>query len=326
MSDFSAVDLRYVADNQPSLCIPRVFGNIEEPRIRHIFDELKLGKIHHIDVIERKNEKGELFKRVFVHFDKWFTNEDAVTARKRLISGKDIKIIYDNPWFWKVSANKWTPNTQPQKQFANVKPRIEFDDETTDDFGRIPRRPDIQKRHQQSSYEQRRPRPDQSSYEQRRPRPDQNSYEQRRPRTQQSSYDQRRPRPQQSSYDQRRSYKNKEQIREQPVVKSVLEPTVESVLEPTAESVLEPTAESVLEPTAESVLEPVEPFEARSPSNSPPRQRHVESNIEPTDNTIDYGTNCIPTKRSKTPKQKAEQQLIEETAVEFLNDELYKDL
>jgi hypothetical protein len=25
-------------------------------------------------------------------------------ARERLLEGKDIKIVYDDPWFWKVSA------------------------------------------------------------------------------------------------------------------------------------------------------------------------------------------------------------------------------
>ncbi len=35
------MDLRYVANNQPSLCIPRVFKNIDEDRIRRVLDELR---------------------------------------------------------------------------------------------------------------------------------------------------------------------------------------------------------------------------------------------------------------------------------------------
>jgi hypothetical protein len=92
--------------NQPSLCIPRVLNNINEQLIRSIFDKLALGKIKKIDIIERRNEKNESVKRVFIHFEKWFNNENAIQTRMRLISGKDIKIVYDMPWYWKVSVSK----------------------------------------------------------------------------------------------------------------------------------------------------------------------------------------------------------------------------
>ena len=109
-----SIDLRYVADNQPSLCIPRVFNNIDESRIRAIFDQLGLGEIHHIDVISRKNEKGEPFKRAYIHFKTWYSNTIAQEARRKLLTGKEIKVVYDTPWFWKVSANKWTQQEQGQ--------------------------------------------------------------------------------------------------------------------------------------------------------------------------------------------------------------------
>jgi hypothetical protein len=104
------IDLRYLAESQPSLCIPRVFNNISESKIRQVFDELGLGRISGVDIKERRNEKGDSFKRVYVHFEKWFWNEDAQSVRKKLVSGKEIKVVYDNPWFWKVSASKWTPS------------------------------------------------------------------------------------------------------------------------------------------------------------------------------------------------------------------------
>ena len=135
------VDLRYLAESQPSLCIPRVFNNIDETRLRRVFDELELGKIHHIDIIVRKNDKGEAFKRVYIHFEKWSWNENAQAARRKLIAGKEIKIVYDNPWFWKVSANKWTPPNDRRVEGPRSRPHIEFDDSPkrsreTDEFGR----------------------------------------------------------------------------------------------------------------------------------------------------------------------------------------------
>lgn len=117
----SVINLRYLAESQPSLCIPRVFNNIDEARIRLVFDQLRLGIIHHIDIVTRKNDKGEPFKRVYIHFEKWLWNESAKAARTKLISGKEIKIVYDNPWFWKISANKWVPKEyEPRRNYTDL--------------------------------------------------------------------------------------------------------------------------------------------------------------------------------------------------------------
>ena len=136
-------DLNYLAENQPSMCIPRVFENISERQVREVFEQLDLGQLDHIDIIERSSEKGEKYKRIFIHFSKWYWNDDAITARRRLIEGKDIKVVYNMPWFWKISANRWTGNNNPsvmQRESnaihedvrRNVRrggPRIEFEDE-----------------------------------------------------------------------------------------------------------------------------------------------------------------------------------------------------
>ena len=90
----------------PSICIPRVFPNIKEPRIRKIFEDLNMAEIACIDIIEKTTEKGEKFNRVFIHFNQWYSNHEAVIARERLSEGKEVRIIYDDPWFWKVTAYK----------------------------------------------------------------------------------------------------------------------------------------------------------------------------------------------------------------------------
>ena len=101
-----AIDFRTLPDFIPSMCIPRVYPNISEGRIRKIFDELNIGVIDRVDIVTKTTEKGERFNRVFIHMDRWFNNSNACVARERLLGGKDIKIIYDDPWFWKVSAYK----------------------------------------------------------------------------------------------------------------------------------------------------------------------------------------------------------------------------
>lgn len=115
-------------NNVISLCIPRVFVNIDEKCVRSVFEQL-LGKIYRVDIIERINEKGEKYKRIFVHFEYWYNTEEAQKAKARLEEGKELKIVYDEPWFWKVSINK--VNTRPRQRINLLSkpaaPRIEFE-------------------------------------------------------------------------------------------------------------------------------------------------------------------------------------------------------
>jgi len=135
MNSQTQIDFRTVPINVPSLCIPRVYPNISEARIRKIFDELALGTIDHLDIISRTTDKGEKFNRVFIHFRSWYTDGNAGLARERLLNGKDIKIIYDDPWFWKVSAYREQqasaarPEPRQYQNHVQKKPTILFDDE-----------------------------------------------------------------------------------------------------------------------------------------------------------------------------------------------------
>jgi len=100
----SHIDFRTLPASIPSVCIPRVYSNIDERRIRKTFDDLNLGIIERVDIIRKTTEKGDKCNRVFIHFSRWFSSKNADTARERLLNGQDIKIIYDDPWFWKVAA------------------------------------------------------------------------------------------------------------------------------------------------------------------------------------------------------------------------------
>lgn len=95
-----------------TLCIPRVFSNISENRIRNVFYALKLGHIGRIDIVSKASPTGEKFNRVFIHFERWFETDNAQSARKLLSEGKDIKVIYDEPWFWKVSSYRKTTHVR----------------------------------------------------------------------------------------------------------------------------------------------------------------------------------------------------------------------
>jgi len=100
-----------------SLCIPRVFNNITEAKVYNVFNKLNIGKIHSINMIERTNKKGKMVKCVFINFDYWYLNERS-QMRNQLLSGKEIKIVYDDPWFWNVSIKRNNKQLAPTTNIA----------------------------------------------------------------------------------------------------------------------------------------------------------------------------------------------------------------
>jgi hypothetical protein len=92
--------------NCKTLCIPRTDVNISEPFVRNLFNKLNIGSIGRIDLVKKQNEKGCQYMRIFIHMNKWYNTENSLIAKERLLNGKDIKIIYEDPWFWKISVYK----------------------------------------------------------------------------------------------------------------------------------------------------------------------------------------------------------------------------
>jgi len=107
-SSSTTIDMSLIPANSPSLCIPRVFSNITKERVAFVIKSVNLGEIDHIDMVPKSSENGDKFQRVFIHLKQWGTSSEAVRARERVLSGKEIKIVYDEPWFWKISANRST--------------------------------------------------------------------------------------------------------------------------------------------------------------------------------------------------------------------------
>jgi len=137
IDDF-ALDVADDFNLNPSICIPRVFVSIPVREIINIFqNKLNIGPIKKVDVVNnntnsKNNQKNDSssssssssssrtdnntinnsnpnhgnnqFKKVFIHFKYW--NEDKQHIRTMLNEGKIIKVVYDNPWFWKCSLNR----------------------------------------------------------------------------------------------------------------------------------------------------------------------------------------------------------------------------
>jgi hypothetical protein len=103
----------HTIDTPPILCIPRVKAYIHEDKIRSIFNALDMGIIERIDIKtnsynhhNHNHYNKERYNRVFIHYKSWNNTENANIARERLSNGKDIKVIYEDPWFWKITACK----------------------------------------------------------------------------------------------------------------------------------------------------------------------------------------------------------------------------
>ena len=121
----------------PSICIPRVFQNISEARIRAIFNRLKFGEIEQIDIVEVAGKDGKPYNRVFIHFKEWWTSDkaqwsvldDNVRARYMLINGQQVKMVYDDPWFWLLSKSHSERPEERKKRKERPAPRLDFTDD-----------------------------------------------------------------------------------------------------------------------------------------------------------------------------------------------------
>ena len=118
----SSVSVSKLPISEPSLCIPRVFPNITWKRVKDALEDVGLGEIDRVDMVNKTNDKGEKFKRVFVHFKKWATTPEATAAREMVMAGDMFEITYDDPWFWKIGkSHAKKPERRTQKKTAPKK-------------------------------------------------------------------------------------------------------------------------------------------------------------------------------------------------------------
>lgn len=96
-----------MSNSSPSICIPRVFAEISRKQIKDTFSKVLSNEdcIERIDMI-RKNKNNDSYQRVFIHFKYWPNDERSTMLKNRLTNGQDIKVVYNQPWFWKCSASR----------------------------------------------------------------------------------------------------------------------------------------------------------------------------------------------------------------------------
>ena len=118
--------------HKPILCIPGVFANIKEERIRRVFGDLDLGEVDRVDIVVPKTQvnasgKENKFNKVFIHMN-WSESDQSIACRQILSEGKEVKVIYDNlsaeiekQWYWRVSTFRPAPKPKFESQSKKTK-------------------------------------------------------------------------------------------------------------------------------------------------------------------------------------------------------------
>ena len=87
----SHIDFRTMPSNVPVLCIPRVYPNINEMRIRRIFDDLNMGTLERIDIVskvdiqEARNAIDQAMKEIRQRFDLKNSNSEVTLESEESI-------------------------------------------------------------------------------------------------------------------------------------------------------------------------------------------------------------------------------------------------
>lgn len=86
-----------------SLYIPRVFPNIDEERIKGVFQSLDIGRVNKVDFVSQEGRNGP-YKSVYIYFSQFY---DTSFLDRVCNSGtQGAKLVYDDPWYWIVLKNK----------------------------------------------------------------------------------------------------------------------------------------------------------------------------------------------------------------------------
>ena len=109
---------------EPSICIPRTLNNSTWREVKDVFETLfGRGTVERVDIVVRRDDESP-FCRIFVHMRYWPMNlPEAAQFRQKLIDGEQVKVVYNNPWFWKCSASR-TP--KPERNLPKAVPYVEF--------------------------------------------------------------------------------------------------------------------------------------------------------------------------------------------------------
>ena len=92
-----------------SICIPRVSSATDKKYIKTVFEKI-IGLTCNIQIVFVDIKNDERFKRVFVNIKYNSVNNKINNLRERLDNGKQLKIVYSDPLFWRCSLSTTKPH------------------------------------------------------------------------------------------------------------------------------------------------------------------------------------------------------------------------
>ena len=92
-----------LSDNTQSICIPIMNIHTSKAFIYYVFERF-LGKniVKRVDLVTKKDKRGTVFKRGFVHLHHWNNSVHHNHIREILLRGDCIHLVYDTNFnYWK---------------------------------------------------------------------------------------------------------------------------------------------------------------------------------------------------------------------------------
>ena len=127
-----------------SICIPRVFNNINHRRIKNWFiQNLRgWGFVERVDVVPVFKDGRQVHKRAYVHYavGKFNLNADDGSGNKiidALVGGDTIQVVYDDPWYWKLSLSRAARPAEPPKPRQGPTVKIQLKSESVYATGHV---------------------------------------------------------------------------------------------------------------------------------------------------------------------------------------------
>ena len=103
----------------PGIYIPMLFKNMTKEKLSAILTKLDIFTVKSIDFNEKELSNGTKCYNAFINVKCWSSNEIAQKMRRKLLRNEEVKIVFDNPWFFickrkhEVDEVIQKPNVEP---------------------------------------------------------------------------------------------------------------------------------------------------------------------------------------------------------------------
>ena len=117
-----------------SLFVPHVYSNFTSAKVMEVFNGLHIGEVKSVDLVSKMGSDSKHYNAVYVHFTTWYDTKVARDFQERLLDPtKEVKVMYDHPWYWIVLENKGKKHVSGDR-----KPTIDLDSFNTPEKPIVP--------------------------------------------------------------------------------------------------------------------------------------------------------------------------------------------